>query len=147
MEPTQANTNSGQQLAILLSVLALIFSFLAWNKASNTTAQDQLKQIQSNLENFNQKNATSRALDNLEQVRNDLAQNQNYEQAQTKINQIRDDLKVSFINSTETAKADWQNVDNQLVLIDAGLKNKTVNVLDTIDSLIQKLKLSLNSHP
>lgn len=142
-ENAQTNTHATQWLPIGLSILSLVISIAAWNKTGDTSIADQLKELQVNQQTFNQKSAFSNASQRLDLVRRDFAQNRNYENAQKSIDEIRRDLRVSFQNADKNAQKTWQNINNDLAKIDLQLSEKAVDVLDTIDALIIKLKSAI----
>lgn len=142
-ETVQPTRNTTNWIAIGIAIIALILSILAFANTKNQTPlypQNEFEAFREETREFQQKVTLEEARKRLEEVRRDIAQGVNAEQIQKELADIREDLRANFQNAGEQAQTAWQNLDTELEKIEDQLREGSINLLNTLDMFLEKLK-------
>jgi hypothetical protein len=138
-------------LAILISIGALILSWLAYSKVrtiSGADIQKQTKTIKNQvLTQLHQEIAMSSARANLQAMQTQLTNNgQNYTKTQAAQNvaTMKDNLKQVFGTASGQAKDTWQAVDGDMGTLEDQLKNNNQDYTKTLQKLVGEMNLNFN---
>ncbi len=136
--------NTLSWVAIGISSLALVVSLVASNQPKLNPAEIT-RDLQTQIKSLQQQAEISNASQRLEDLKQKAAAGGTdfVTQAQVEVAQIREDLRKNFETAGENTKKSWQDLDNQLAILQENLKTGGVNVIDAIDKILQNLKNNL----
>ena len=141
-------SNPASWIAIVLSVIALIISLVAWNIASKNSLQGRIQSLQQGSQNLSQQLSLQQARQRLQEISSGLSTNNNYDQALKDVTALRESLRMNFQHTTAQTQESWQNADSQLKTIQEQLQAKSTQVGATIATLLAYLNnFKLNPVP
>jgi hypothetical protein len=131
--------------ALVLSVVSLMISAVAFAQLSAMQKVPVSEQIQKQIRLATQEAQTEKALSDLSAIRTKIAAGAPRKELSQDIQQIRENLRAAFARSEANAAASWKAVDGELATVQDNLLHGVVNVLDTLDSAITKLRTTILS--
>lgn len=147
-----SQSQNGQTLAwaaIAIAVIALLFSFLAWNNNENDLSEDTVATSTPTNEvtaDNDDEDAVeivglrTTAAAELAALRARLAANQAYDEALEETQTARQQLANAYANASIEAQAEWQELETTFDQLEDQLRDNSADALDTLNSIITTLE-------
>lgn len=153
-----SQSQNGQALAgvaLVVAVIALIFSFLAWNNNENELAEEADTTIAPTNETVRdtEEDDTAElialrttAAAELAALRARLAANEAYEETLKETQTARQQLATAYANASTEAQAEWQELETTFDQLEDQLRDNSADALDTLNSIIATLERDLRTN-
>lgn len=130
-------------IAIGLSLLALIVSFLAITQVSSDAREELSRGENVQVMTVADQVELDQARQRLTEVRNNVAENGQdaYQEAQAELADIRADLRTRYQNADEQTQQTWQNdIEPRLEEAEQALRENSLDALSALDRAIESLE-------
>lgn len=124
----------------IIAIVALIVSLLAFNRTARIDKQSNLVNLQKEVQTIREEQVIEQAQDRLTEIREQINNTGNFDDAQKGVAQVRRDVRQSFTNATEATKETWNDLDKELEQIEQQLRDGSADALNSLDNFITKLK-------
>jgi hypothetical protein len=128
-------------IALVLSALAFVTAVASYNRVAPVEAGDLTREIQMQVRSLQQEIQVARIRSRLEDLRAGIEANTiATEDVQEEVAQIREDLRDAFVGAGTAARESWETADMQLAQIDENLRSGVVDILESLEEVIRKLR-------
>ena len=131
-------------LALVIALLAMFVAAVSFNQIATVTNLDMQTMVADQLEINRQQTALSNAKTQLETLRTNVSTGNSGVNPEPEIDRVRADLRESFANFNEKTKSEWLKLDEELMEIQANLRNGAVTVVAAIDQMIDKVQTNID---
>ncbi len=144
MEPNNHNAASPffVWFALLVSVGAIIFALIAYNRSSLDAQAELQQQYEETAAQLNVKTARLQALAELSLIEMRQSATRNYTEFDTQVSAVKKDLEEAYVDAQMDTSEEWQALNQQFTTLSVEIKAGTANSLDSLRRLIEGLAQS-----
>jgi sensor histidine kinase regulating citrate/malate metabolism len=132
-------------ISALLSLLALIFSLLAWQRTERMSDVLQLDARQSALQMEEERAQRDEVRRRLEETRRQVAAGVNPQEIRGEVADIRAEVRRYSALARAEMRESWRSVDSDLEKIQGQLEEGSLEVLSTVDALTERLRQEIRA--
>lgn len=132
-------------LSLVLSVLAILTSASAYNRSGKSLIQEIEEERQKENLTFEENTVLEKARADLEEVREDFISNHNYQLAEERIKNIRENLNQSLENPQGKSSETWINLHANLATLEEDLRMESAQAIDSFQGLLEDLEQDLKT--
>jgi translation initiation factor IF-2 len=141
MANTQHKTSSTLAvLALIIAIPALIIAWLAYNRSGQDLETEISAQAQESVEYTRQQIALLEARARILYIRTQLLTEENLDEAEQELAQVRSDLNEEFANARTEVKQQWQQIDTQLEDVEANLRTGTAESIEAVRQALMQIE-------
>ncbi len=138
VQDAQKTTNSWISfLALIVAVVALVLGWSAFNRSGTNLGNIAENQINQATNEVRQEMALMEARARVSMIATGLNTQEDLQQAQSELREVRADLNQTFQNANAEIREDWREIDNNLEAAETQMREGTA---DSIQSIRQGLR-------
>jgi hypothetical protein len=128
--------------ALLISVGALIFALVAYNRTSLDAQAELQQQYEETTSQLNVKTARLQALAELSLIEMRQTATRNYAEFNQQVSAIKEDLEEAYVQAQMDTSEEWQAINQQFATLSSEIRAETADSLDSLRRLIEGLAQS-----
>ena len=141
---TTANTSTAW-LALLVAVIALGFSVVAFNRSGKNIGTIAEEQTQEVAEEAEQAAALAAAQARLVALRTQLAAERGYAETADEVQEVRGDLQEAYADASAEAQQEWRELDRQLETTEQAARNESAEAVGALERALELLRRDIES--
>ncbi len=129
-------------LALLVSVGAIIFALVAYNRTSLDAQAELQQQYEETAAQLNVKTARLQALAELSLIEMRQEGARNYTEFDSQVFAVKEDLEEAYVEAQMDTSEEWQAINRQFTTLSAEIRSQTANSIVSLRRLIEGLAQS-----
>lgn len=146
VQDAQKTTNSWiSVLALIVAVVALVLGWSAFNRSGRDLGNVAENQVNQAANEIRQEMALMEARARVSMIATGLDTQEDLQEAQAEIREVRADLNQSFQNASAEVRQDWREIDNNLEAAETQIRQGTAESIQSIRQGLRNIEFDVRT--
>lgn len=133
--------------ALVISILALIFAWTAYNRAGVDLSTQVELQVEEERREVQRELAVAEARIRLASIRAEIAAEEFTEESADEIADVREELAEAYSDTTGEVREGWETMDQGLEVLELQIREGAAESLATLDDVVENMRSGVSVTP